>query len=244
MKLKTIILLILVLYISCNRNSSNIWKGKSQKFTQDMVKTILTLHNEYRSQIAIGNLTNSFGNFPVSSNMNQLYWSDKLARKAQLWADDCQFNHSADQYRALGGQFVGENIFVKKHAGEVNPDLIDWEGAVEAWFKEYLLFDVKRVYPFENEPKTENFSQLAWAKTQQIGCGYSASKTKEGATIQFYVCHYNPGGNVVVKEVYNDGKLCVRCGEGYSCKSDFSGLCCRDKLCTKGSLEIKSRLRK
>ena len=221
MKLRTLILILTFIFINTTNIPENLWSGKSKKFPEKLIKTILGLHNSYRSQIAVGTFDNGNGVFPVASNMKQLYWSDKLARKAQLWANNGENKKSAEQYRALAGTTVGENIALKVHAGEVKPELMAWEEVIKNWFKENKYFEVKNIYPFEPQPKAMSFSQIIWAKTEFIGCGYSAFKSKSGDSQQLYVCHYSPGGNELVKEVYNEGELCKKCEEGYSCQSDY-----------------------
>ena len=244
MKLITKIIIIaysLVCFL-CDEKPVNIWKGKTLPI--DFINTILSVHNNYRSKIANGGVDTSNGKMTPATNMVQLYWSKKLSIKAQLIANDCLFKSSVEQIRSNAGEFVGESIYLKAHKGDVKPELMDWEDAIESWYKERLNFDVGDISKYQSFPKTKAFTQIAWANTRFIGCGYSAFKTKSGDTNQLYICHYSPGGNIVLKEMYNSqGKVCSKCPKNYECKSEYDGLCCLNNYCSKDSIEIKHRLK-
>jgi hypothetical protein len=225
-------------------NPENIWNGKNAKLPENFIKEILTTHNTYRSTIAQGNVDSVSGKLPSATNMVQIYWDEKLSRKAQLWANNCEPHHSGEQFRALSGKHIGENIFLKTSAGEIKPELMDWEGAIKIWFEQAKFFNKKDIYPFQTQPASESFSQLSWAKSQYVGCGYATYKSPNGDTNQYYVCHYSPGGNTIIKEMYNEGDSCSKCPNGYECKSEYKGLCCMTNFCSKTSLEIKKRLLK
>lgn len=238
---KMIFLFLSILLIKCTLKPKNLWKGNGKKMDTNLIRLIVEEHNKYRSDVAQGNLNNKSGKFPSAVNMNQLYWSEKLARKAQMLANKCSNKPSSEQFRAFAGNKVGENIFLKVSSRDVKPDLMEWEIVIKNWFEENSIFNIKDIQPFQiTSQNTTNFTQIIWAKTEFVGCGYSAFKQENGDSGQLYVCHYSPGGNVVTKEIYIKGDVCSKCPPGYICKSEYEGLCCRDKFCLKGSLEIKN----
>ena len=172
-------------------------------------------------------------NLPKATNMVQLYWDDTLARNSQLWANNCKDSNSGEQLRSKSGRFVGENIFKTITSGDIKPDLMDWDGIIAKWYDEVNYFSVKDLYPFQPTDKSKKFSQMAWAESLYVGCGYSAYKSSNGDTNQLYVCQYSPGGNVVIKEIYKEGEVCSNCPKGYVCKSQYKGICCVEKFAIK-----------
>jgi hypothetical protein len=41
-----------------------------------------------------------------------------------------------------------------------------------------------------------HFTQLVWAGTQKLGCGYAICKGKNGTPGNYLVCEYSPAGNI------------------------------------------------
>lgn len=240
---KILILITYFCYIKSIKNPTNIWEGNSSKLPDKHILSILQSHNNYRSQIANGEAKSNTENLPKSANMVQLYWHETLARNAQIWANNCEYKNSGEQLRSIAGKFIGENIFKTTTSGEIKPDLMDWDGIIQKWQEESKKFSIKDIYPFQPSEKYKNFSQLAWANSLYVGCGYSAYKNKNGDTNQLYVCQYSPGGNILINELYNEGEVCSNCPTGYLCKSEYKGLCCVEKFCMKDSISIKKRLK-
>ncbi|KAL5487923.1 hypothetical protein ACEPAI_6031 [Sanghuangporus weigelae] len=107
-----------------------------------------------------------------------LTWSDTLASAAQSWANGCVFEHSGGQY--------GENLYAG--TGNVGPS-----NAVSAWAAEASDYD-------SSNPTYSHFTQMVWKSTTELGCAlalcdgiFDASYGKAS----FYVCEYNPPGNVI-----------------------------------------------
>lgn len=68
------------------------------------------------------------------------------------------------------------------------------------WWDEY------KDYPYKDgsfvfQSGTGHFTQMAWAKTNLIGCGRS-SFVKGGFTNEYLVCNYGPSGNVLGQKIY------------------------------------------
>ncbi|CAG0883243.1 unnamed protein product [Darwinula stevensoni] len=54
---------------------------------------------------------------------------------------------------------------------------------------------------------TGHYSQLVWASTYAVGCGYVAY----GGGNRLYVCNYGPSGNSKGATVYGVGTPCTCC---------------------------------
>ncbi|KAH7341698.1 CAP domain-containing protein [Rhizoctonia solani] len=107
-----------------------------------------------------------------------LVWDDGLASSAEAWANQCKFQHSQS----------GENLY----AGTGNPTAAD---AIGAWNSE------SKDYSPEN-PEASHWTQVVWKETTELGCALNQCApgtifdAKYGVT-NYYVCHYNPAGNVI-----------------------------------------------
>nr|QVT77495.1 pathogenesis-related protein 1 [Moniliophthora perniciosa] len=114
----------------------------------------------------------------------KLEWSSDLASAAQDWANQCNFQTSDSKY--------GENI--ARGSGQFAT-----EDAVNLWLKS------KQDYNPQN-PDSSSWTQIVWKSTTQLGCAQAKCPTTNGDNQQveqtFYVCYYNPPGNVLGQ--YND----------------------------------------
>lgn len=136
--------------------------------TFDFEGVYLAKHNELRASM---------------KDTNPVTWNTGLAAVAQGYADDFACTpdliHSGNNYN---GTPIGENL-AKGYALE------DASG-VQAWWNEESLYDY-------NNPgfsaATGHFTQLVWAATTEIGCGY-----KDCSGSVYLVCNYMPIGNVIV----------------------------------------------
>ncbi|KAG9123556.1 hypothetical protein FRC07_014768 [Ceratobasidium sp. 392] len=106
-----------------------------------------------------------------------LVWDSSLAASAQAWANQCKFQHSQS----------GQNLA----AGTGNPSIataIGWWNAERADYK--------------GPDDYSHWTQVVWKSTTKLGC---ALKQCAPGTIfdasygvaNYYVCHYNPVGNVL-----------------------------------------------
>lgn len=68
-----------------------------------------------------------------------------------------------------------------------------------------------------------HFTQVAWAKTSQIGCGRTQYGKGKVLEMQI-VCNYGEGGNIMSWPVYKRGDPCTACGKD-QCNGKYSGLC-------------------
>uniref|UniRef100_A0A914M977 SCP domain-containing protein n=2 Tax=Meloidogyne incognita group TaxID=654580 RepID=A0A914M977_MELIC len=189
--------------------------------------------NKYRSQLANGNTKNkNGGNFPSGKDILEVSYSKDLEKSAQGWANKCIFDHNgADLYS--GGKFYGENLYLDgdfehKNITQLMIDACNawWgesttDGVPPSWINNFLPTDNK-----ENDEKFEavgHWTQMAWAKTYQIGCALKVCHKPE-CTGNLIDCRYYPGGNGMGSAIYQQGKPASGCGKaGRSTK--YSGLC-------------------
>ncbi|XP_049268580.1 venom allergen 5-like [Rhipicephalus sanguineus] len=79
------------------------------------------------------------------------------------------------------------------------------------------------------EVDVTDFTQVAWAETSYLGCGYAHYKARQNPDPHFpfqkiFACHYAPGGNINGASMYKRGATCSACPDGTTCDS-ASGLC-------------------
>ncbi|KAI3605336.1 pathogenesis-related protein 1 [Moniliophthora roreri] len=107
-----------------------------------------------------------------------LTWSKDVASAAQDWANQCNLDTSSAHY--------GENI--AWGGGQFTP-----ESAVNLWL------DSKKDYNPQN-PSSSSWTQIVWKSTNELGCAQAKCSQKNGDNqddeVTFYVCYYNPPGNV------------------------------------------------
>ncbi|PAV21161.1 PR-1 [Pyrrhoderma noxium] len=106
-----------------------------------------------------------------------LTWSDNLASVAQNWANRCVFKHSGSKY--------GENLA----AGSGDFSI---PAAIKLWADEASSYDPKH-------PQYSHFTQVVWKSTKQVGCARATCNNlfQGWGPAQFYVCNYDPAGNVI-----------------------------------------------
>lgn len=198
---------------------------------ENMKQFILKLHNHYRNLIASGNETN----MPPASNMLEMEWDDDLARVAQAHASQCEFEHDCPACRRMEKfSDVGQNLCLDRTTRD-NPQP-DWESCIRRWYDEVTLFPNNTRSPFQFDVVTGHFTQMVWATTWKIGCGYARYPSKDHPFVYdlLYTCDYGPGGNFIGGDMYEDGEACSQCPEGTCCggscdeqgiESRFKSLC-------------------
>ncbi|KAJ8921933.1 hypothetical protein NQ315_008567 [Exocentrus adspersus] len=154
---------------------------------------ILKKHNNLRRLIANGTLSGQ----PRGVNLKKLKWDKDLAEQAQIIANTCVYGHApVDESRWSTGQ----NLYRKRSTKDVkNPD---WNRAIQSWIDEHE----KYTFSTEKRKGTGHYTQMIWATTEFVGCGYSYFETKEKMKYQkIYVCNYGPGGNIKGMLPYETG---------------------------------------
>lgn len=180
----------------------------SPGLTEAEIQEVLKVHNDFRGQVANGQALG----LPSATNMKSLSWNQDLAKVAQVWANQCLFDHDHAGARIVPGyDNVGQNIYLQSISKKVTGMKIT--KAVTKWFDEINDFDPEQIDPFKFTYNTGHFSQLAWAETDQIGCGWS-NWMQEGIWKRMLVCNYAPGGNMIGAPMYKIGDPCSTCTSG------------------------------
>jgi hypothetical protein len=237
MKLITYLLTICIYITTSRRKFRTGCNTHNESISEEDKKLIVTIHNEYRNQIALGTASVSM---PYASNMIQMYWNEELALKAQDWANKCKGSHSRNRNNPKFK--VGENIFtIETRGGRPMPE---WKKALDAWWAQSSNFEGKSVDKFEIVGHPSGyFSQMIWANSYWVGCGFSVYKTVSNTDISMYVCHYGPKGNTLNKPIYiQSASAQCNCLTGLSCgNSMFKGLCCPSGFCEDNSLHYNGQ---
>ncbi|XP_013420853.1 uncharacterized protein LOC106181113 isoform X2 [Lingula anatina] len=192
----------------------NVHVKRKDGITETEKNLILERHNYYRANVE------KFNNQPPATDMNKLVWDDQLSELAQKWASNCHYDHEESENRNIPGwASVGQNL----GRGQRN-----WHQVMKMWHDEVNYFKYGR--GSINGYETGHYTQMVWAASTRIGCGFAQCN----GTKTFYVCNYAPSGNLrhKVKTPYKAGPT------GSSCKKNFdsrSGLCdCGGKVCKNG----------
>lgn len=195
---------------------------------------ILDIHNSLRNKIASGGEKTSY-KMSSASNMMKLEWDDELAMISQAHANQCDFNHDCNNCREVDNFPVGQNLY-QRRTSWLNPKA-NWTKAIMSFYDEISFTPTKVMSRFKGGAYG-HFTQLVWAKTWRIGCGYSAYKINEPPfrIEELYVCNYGPSGNVRNRRVYSKGKPVVRCPINTSPSENYTSLCEADD--PRGPLEI------
>ncbi|XP_050732712.1 venom allergen 5-like [Eriocheir sinensis] len=193
---------------------------------------ILDTHNMLRQKVSMGQVRNQ----PAALNMRALMWDEELAVVAQRWADQCMPGH--DRARDVVRFRVGQNVAATWTYEVDEGDTPDFPTQVEAWFNEVNQhgFAKGSVDPFRFSKATGHYTQMVWAETYLVGCGYAYYKDPSLGYTKIYVCNYGPGGNVVGGTMYKLGfpgqQFCVN--DGLHPSQVYQGLCDRDAVSQPG----------
>ena len=130
---------------------------------------MLSAHNAVRARLKIPPLT----------------WSDKLADRAQQWADHLlstkQFAHRRDSP-------YGENLFAIVGA-PASPSRVVGDWAAESKDYDYASNKCRKV--------CGHYTQIVWASTKAVGCAVARDSRRE-----VWVCDYDPPGNWIGHRPY------------------------------------------
>lgn len=139
---------------------------------------LLALHNAERAKLGL----------PA------LKWSARLARDAQIWANQLLTRGALQHASSSDRKGNGENLWMGT-AGAW-----DVEGMVEMFLEERRYF---REAAFPDVSLTGNwsdvghYSQIVWRDTRELGCA-----VESGNGMDVLVCRYFPAGNVFGQTPY------------------------------------------
>uniref|UniRef100_G3CJR9 Salivary antigen-5 n=1 Tax=Dipetalogaster maximus TaxID=72496 RepID=VA5_DIPMA len=198
--------------------NSNQFLG-SLEITGKYRKAVVSIHNYYRNLTAAGE-AGEYYKQPPAENMLQLTWDDDAASKAVELANTCVFGH--DGAKDKDDKPMGQNIALKMSStqSDVNKSYDEWmTGMVKDWFDEVKDYSFGSGF----SSGTGHYTQIVWANTSKVGCGYSYYK--EGTWYAGYlVCNYKPPGNWYGQDPYIQGNVnCEKHNLGRS--KNYNNLC-------------------
>ncbi len=90
---------------------------------------------------------------------------------------------------------------------------------VKKWYGEIKDF-ANTVGSYVFNEATGHFTQLVWAATTDVGCGWV--KWHEGKWYRkMMICNYGSAGNQIGSPIYNEGDACSACPAGTACKDSL-----------------------
>lgn len=210
--------------------------------TESDISSILFNHNRYRDLVSRQATSEVGTRLPAALNMRQMYWSNEIAKKAQEWANQCTFAHSSSQFRTLpSGLILGENLAIEWSSRALPKN---FSKQIGAWYLEITDYanqspNVEQFAPSTTSAQIGHFTQVVWAETYLIGCGFAVCP-QDGLIKNLYVCQYGPAGNFIGRPVYliADNPSNRECPSGTVISSEFTGLCCVPGKCTSKDLRL------
>ncbi|CAH3149811.1 unnamed protein product, partial [Porites lobata] len=170
-------------------------------------------HNKFRGMVQ-----------PPAADMEYLFWDDDLANLAQMWANQCIWDHG---FVAFGDEYpyevpfkgrVGQNL--AREWGELSSP----EDRVEPWYKEHEYYTYSKfASPMGAACSKEpcgHYTQLAWARSKFVGCGVKWCDKEFGMSHPWIPgetivsCDYGPSGNIIGQFPYKQGTPCSKCASG------------------------------
>lgn len=174
---------------------------------------ILDAHNMYRNKVASGG--EAANGLPAAANMMQVVWNEELATLAQKLASMCSVRTDCADCRRVESFSVGQNICNYRIRSRTVPPMY-WRSTIAFWYEGIKQFPKRAIDPYAYKPSYGTFTQMAWANTWALGCGY-ALFTRGRWFMQTYVCNYGPAGNYLGSRLYRAGDPCTRCPPGTRC---------------------------
>ncbi|KAK4307630.1 hypothetical protein Pmani_020622 [Petrolisthes manimaculis] len=175
-------------------NTQNDHLGRGVRVEEEWV--LVAAHNSRRQRLAIGVEDGSAlpSNLPSATNMNALVWNGELAKVAQALADTCSDYSDCEHCRRITSRQyeVGQNPFWVWTTSAARPE---YDALVEQWYNEVqYVSDLVWIVNYTNPDGVviKHFTQVAWALTEEVGCGWTA--VDKGSWVSHIViCNYGPG---------------------------------------------------
>lgn len=109
-------------------------------------------------------------------------WDNNLARYAARHASSCEFEHSHGHY--------GENLA----AGFPTVSK-----AIKKWYDEKQWYSYQKA---QYNHGTGHFTQIVWKSSTKLGCALIPCNGKHGTPGNYFVCEYNPPGNILGRKYF------------------------------------------
>ncbi|MET0410888.1 MAG: CAP domain-containing protein [Polyangiaceae bacterium] len=169
-------------------------------------------HNAIREQVS--------DDEGIQPALPDLTWSNELALVAQDWANTLTSEDCGSIAHRPNGR-LGENIAARGSRG-ISLDPMPPDEAVQGWADEVECWTYGRItggnpnvqggeqcepqcIASKNSTGCGHYTQLVWANTRQVGCGYSTCTTEDDFLFEVWVCNYDPPGNVISQFPYQPG---------------------------------------
>jgi hypothetical protein len=201
---------------TCANGLTSLLTGLTQADKAELVQA----HNIFRSKVALGKAPGQ----PGAIDMLEMVWDEQVAERAQSWADQCLFQHDGDANRQpTKFKYVGQNLIYT--ASSSSKKAANLTQLIEKFYNEVQLYGGASapVSSYKYDAKVGHYTQLVWAKSYALGCGFK--KYYDGFWYTYLlVCNYGPGGNYLNEKMYTTGTFNVKnCKNGAS--STYGGLC-------------------
>ncbi|PIO71782.1 SCP-like protein [Teladorsagia circumcincta] len=185
-----------------------------------------------RSRLAQGLVPNGLSgkNAPEGANIYSMNYSTDLENAAQKYADNCPNSGSSLVSRNSSGENFG---IVASNTAKSYHDAVFH--ALRSFWDEIKSFiidkEMEYTYVLTQRNKAPlRFTQMAWAKTYQVGCG-----ARLCGSHYVVVCRYNPRGNILWEKIYETGTTCGTCPDIYSTDLENDAQKYADNCPTSGS---------
>jgi len=205
---------------TCTNTVSGDYK---RSVTAEDQKIIVDLHNKLRRDLANGKA----GTMPKAANMEKFTWDEELAKIAQAQVNKCVYDHDCPKCRKDKDEYynsVGQSIYFRSWSILVNQS--DWHYTIQAWYDEIKNYDnVNKDVgslstPGAPEVEVLHFTQIIWAETYKVGCGFIIYFDGQYYT-RMYSCNYGHGGNWIGSPIYLKGEPCSKCPKDTKCEDSL-----------------------
>ncbi|EYB93985.1 hypothetical protein Y032_0177g619 [Ancylostoma ceylanicum] len=181
----------------CQRSS------RGGKMTDELRDLYTEQHNIRRRKLAKGKISGKDGkSLPNAANMWRIVYDCDLEKEAIEYASGCPSSPSQPSERSDLGENFGRleaesSLNFKKAVRKAVAGWWDVVGSVN-----YFGNSVTYLEGY-NEHPISSFTQMAWAKTEKIGCSIAKCKDQYVS-----ICRYSPSGNIANEDIYQKGRPC------------------------------------
>ncbi|KAI1693748.1 cysteine-rich secretory protein family domain-containing protein [Ditylenchus destructor] len=166
-------------------------------------QVVTSVHNNYRSTLAKGQLKNPDGTFlPSGSSIYGLKYNESIEAMAQKHVAKCVVEHMTYEARnGFGSNLFYSNALINNTYALQNLMSFFWSSQAKNGF-----YNTNQVFTEADWSTVGGWSYMAWETTREIGCGV-AQCPDQGKTL--VNCLYSPSGNTAGKRVYVSGPPCT-----------------------------------